>query len=87
MNAKTALQMAGLAIDGLEVLQAMTKVGGDKAEAALQAIDKVIATLKEGMDGKASPQAVSGEIDALFLALAGNDEAADQALRTKFGKP
>lgn len=84
MNAKQALAMAGLAIDGLEVIQAMTRLGGDKAQAALQSIDKVIATLKEGMDGKAPQQAVSGEIDALFIALAGNDEAADQALLARF---
>lgn len=86
MNTKTALQMAGLAIDGLQVIQSMSRVGGDKAAAALAAIDKVVATLRDGLDGKASPQAVTGEIDALFAALVGNDEAADAALKARFGK-
>lgn len=84
MNAKTALSMAALAIDGLEVIQAMTQVGGPGAAAALAAIDKVVKSLKDGLDGVASPQAVANEIDALKASLASNDAAADAELREKF---
>ena len=86
MNTKAALQMASLAIDGLEVIQGITRIGGDTAANALAAIDKIVATLKDGLAGKASPQAVALEIDQLFAAIAGNDAAADSALRDKFGK-
>lgn len=83
---KTALKMAEVAIDGLEVIQAMTKIGGDKAAAALQAIDKVVSTLRDGLDGVASPQTVVLELDALRAQLLSNDAAADAALRARFGK-
>lgn len=87
MKAKDALQAVVIAIDGLQVIQGMTRLGGDKAAAALAAIDKVVASLKDGLDGKASPQAVSGEIDQLFAELVGNDQAADAALKARFGAP
>ena len=85
MNLKTALKVADLVVDGLDVIQGITRIGGDDAAKALAAIDKVIATLKEGMNGTASPQAVSAEIDALFVSIASNDNAADAALKKKFG--
>lgn len=86
MTTKSALRMAAVAIDGLEIIQGMTKVGGPRAAAALQAIDKVVSALKDGLDGVASPQAVANEIEALKTLLAENDTAADAALREKFGR-
>lgn len=86
MTTKDALRMAGLAIDGLEIIQGMTKIGGDRAAAALKAIDKVVTSLRDGLDGVASPQAVANELDALRNSLAENDAAADAALREKFGR-
>lgn len=81
---KDALRMAGLAIDGLEIIQGMTKIGGDRAAAALRAIDKVVASLRDGLDGIASPQAVANEIEALRNSLTANDAGVDAALRDKF---
>ncbi len=85
MNARDALRMIGVAVDGLDVIQGITGIGGLPADKALAAIGKVVATLREGMNGKASAQAVSAEIDALFQSLAGNDERADADLKEKFG--
>lgn len=86
MTTKDALRMAGLAIDGLEIIQGMTKIGGDRAAAALKAIDKVVNSLRDGLDGVASPQAVANELDALRNSLAENDASADTALREKFDR-
>lgn len=83
---KDALKMAALAIDGLEVIQGLTKIGGDKAAKALEAIDKVVATLRDGLDGHTSPEIVGHELDALRAELLNNDAAADAALRDKFGR-
>lgn len=84
MNTKDALKMAAVAIDGLEVIQSMTRIGGDRAADALAAIDRVVASLRDGLGGKASAQAVANEIDALFNGLAANDAAADAALAERF---
>lgn len=86
MNAKDALKMLGVVVDGVQVIQGMTKVGGDRAEAALAAIDKIVSTLRQGIDGVATPQAVAIEIEALRASLVENDAAADVALREKFGR-
>lgn len=83
---KDALKMAGLAIDGLELIQSLTGVGGDKAAAALRSIDKVVASLRDGLDGKTTPDVVAHELDALRASLLNNDDAADAALRDKFGR-
>lgn len=86
MNTKDALKMIGVALDGLDVIQGITRVGGLEASKALATIGKVVSTLQEGMSGRASAQAVSAEIDELFASLASNDAAADEALREKFGR-
>lgn len=86
MTTKAALQMFGVVIDGLDVIQGITRVGGMDATKALATIGKVVSTLQEGMNGRASAQAVSAEIDQLFVDLAQNDASADEALKEKFGK-
>ncbi len=83
-TARDALKMLGVMIDGLDVIQGVTGIGGLPADKALAAIGKVVSTLREGLNGKASVQAVSAEIDALFQSLASNDERADEALKEKF---
>lgn len=83
---KDALKMAELAIDGLELIQGLTRIGGDKAAAALRAIDKVVSTLHDGMDGKTTPDIVAHELDALRADLLNNDADADAALRERFGQ-
>lgn len=81
---KDALKMAGLAVDGLELIQGLTGVGGLPAAKALQAIDKVVKTLRDGMEGKTSPEIVARDLDSLRAELLNNDAAADAALREKF---
>lgn len=83
---KEALKMAAVAIDGLELIQGMTGVGGDRAAAALRAIDKVVATLRDGIDGKTSPEIVARDLDALRAQLLDNDAEADAALKARFDK-
>ena len=83
---KKALRMAEVAIDGLEVIQGMTKVGGDKAADALRAIGAVIDVLQEGFDGKATSDDVANQLDVLRAELLNNDAAADAALKARFGR-
>lgn len=83
---KKALRMAELAIDGLEVIQGLTKLGGEKAEHALQAIGKIVDTLQSGFDGKATATDVGEMLDLLRAELLNNDAAADAALKARFGR-
>lgn len=85
MTTRDALKMAAVAIDGLELIQRLTKVGGDKAGAALATIDSLVASLQAGLDGKLSPQAVLARIDLLRDSIRANDAAADAAAAAKFG--
>lgn len=83
-HTKDALKVAGYAIDALQLIQSLTKVGGDKAAKALEAIDKVVATVNDGLDGRTSPEIVARDLDALRAALLNNDAEADRELREKF---
>ncbi len=84
VTTKQALKMAGVAIDGLAVIQGLSKVGGDKAAAALSAIGTVVETLQDGLAGKATPEVVAGDIAALVKRISDNDAAADAALAARF---
>ena len=84
MNIKDALRMAALGVDGLQLIQNLTSVGGDKAEAALKAIDAIVQSLQDGFDGTTTPDVVATELDVLRTRLAQNDEAALARLRERF---
>lgn len=83
-SARHALDMAKVAVDGLELIEKITNVGGDKADAILAATKAAIVALREGFDGKTSPQIVLSQLEALHDSLRLNDAAADAALRSKF---
>lgn len=83
---KDALRIAGIAIDALQMIQGLTKVGGDKAAAALEAIDKVVTSVNDGVAGNTSPELVERDLDALRAELLNNDAAIDARLRERFGK-
>ncbi len=80
------LKIAATAIDGLEALQHLTKIGGSSAEAALAAVDKLVGVLIGGLDGSVSRADVEAEIAKVRKGLAWNDAAADTAIDKKFGK-
>lgn len=85
MNARDVLKMADVALDGIELIQQLTKVGGEKAAASLAAVGSVVTALIAGFDGKLSPQSVLAHIEVLHDGLRGNDAAADAAVAKKFG--
>jgi hypothetical protein len=81
---KEALRMAGLAVDAIGMIQGYTKLGGDKAAAALKAIGAIVSAVQGGLDGKAAPDEVARDLQALYSGLEDNDAAADSALDRKF---
>lgn len=81
---KEALRMAGLAIDALELIQGYTKLGGSKAAVALKTIDAIVTTVRDGLDGKATPDEVAHDLQVLYVGLEANDATADTALDRKF---
>lgn len=85
-SAKDALKMLGVALDGLETIQKLTNVGGDRAGEALTAISLVVEALQEGFTGKTSPDVVHAQLKAHQDAIAAGDIAAQAALHDKFDK-
>lgn len=83
-RAKDVFRMASIMIDGLEVIQGLTKIGGTRAAEALQAIDKIVLALHDGLDGKTTPDIVESEVKALRQAFATKDAAAEARLRSRF---
>lgn len=77
---RNALQVGEVVVGGLEAIEKLTHVGGDKAEHALHAIRSMLIALREGVGGKMSPQAVLTHIESLGAALASNDAAVDAVL-------
>jgi hypothetical protein len=87
VKAREALDMIKVAIDGLEAIERLTHIGGPKAEAALAATRAAVVALREGFDGKTSPQVVLAQIESLHDDLAKNDAEALAALHDKFKVP
>lgn len=83
-KAKSALQMLDAGLQGLEAIQSITKIGGDKAAAALATIDAIVRSVLDGWNGKATPDDVLAELEVLKKGLLSNDATADEALRKKF---
>lgn len=87
MKTKDALRMAGMTIDALSLIQHYSRIGGDSAAGALATIDAIVTTLRDGLDGKTTPDEVAIDLQALYTGIAANDAAADTALDRKFDKP
>jgi hypothetical protein len=83
MNAKEALRMAGVAIDGLAMLDDLIGLG-KPVEATLEAIKAALKAIRGGVDGDLSPQAVLIQLESLHEQLAANDAAADAGLSKRF---
>lgn len=75
--------MAGVVFDGLTVLEDLLKLG-KPIEATLSAVRAGLVALREGIDGKTSPQVVLLQIESLRDSLAENDANADSALDKRF---
>ncbi len=85
MTFAEALKTGAVVLEGLDAIAKITKFGGGKAEEALIVARAAVETLRAGLDGKMTPQETLAQIEALHAELAGNDTAADKALREKFG--
>jgi hypothetical protein len=83
MNAKQGLKMASVALDGIAMLDDLIGLG-KPVEATLAAVKAAVTALREGVDGKTSPQVVLSQLESLKESLAENDAAADTALDRKF---
>jgi len=83
-KAKNGLKMFETVVHGLETIQQLASVGGDKTQDALQAIAAIVHALRDGFDGKVTPETVHFEIEALRDRIAANNAAADEKLRRKF---
>lgn len=87
-KAKDAAKMLDVAIKGMEQLQTLTKIGGDKAGAALMAIDVGLSSIASGFEGTTSPEIVEADIKAavesMMEGLASNDAGAASDLDKKF---
>jgi hypothetical protein len=59
------LRARDIAIGALRTIQALTQVGPDKAQDALQVIGAIIQTLYDGLNGKTTPDIVEAELKAL----------------------
>lgn len=84
IDVKDALKIADVAFDALQVIQALTGVGGDKAADALAKIDRIVSAIHDGAAGKTSPEIVASDIAALAHSLELNDDAAMRRLKARF---
>jgi hypothetical protein len=64
-RAQDALKATEIAIGTLRTIQALTRVGPDKAQDALLTINAIVDVLQEGLDGRTSPEVVEAELQAL----------------------
>jgi hypothetical protein len=86
MDAKDVLKMAGVLIDGLDVIQGIAKATGIDPPVALDAIDKIIERLRDGLDGKTAPEIVARQLSQFRSKLAATDASIDQAIADHFAK-
>lgn len=84
MNAKEALKLAALGLDALQIIQSLTRIGGDKAQQSLEAIDRITTTIQNGVEGRASLEAVTNELEHLKASIEANDDTFDRRLRERF---
>lgn len=83
-TAKEVLHVAASALDALQVIQTLTRTGGDKAASALATIGVIVSAVFDGLEGTIDPKEVDAAIEKLRTSLAGNDAVAFAALAAKF---
>lgn len=84
ISLKDAAKMIEVALEGVLMLQRVTKVGGDKAGDALQIVDAGLSSIADGFSGKTDPSVVQAELKALVDGIASDDTQADSDLDSKF---
>jgi hypothetical protein len=82
--AKETLKVVGLAVDALETIQGLTQIGGPAAAKSLGAIDKIVTALRDGLDGKISPQVTLSRIETITDELKADDVKEDAELAARF---
>lgn len=89
-EATAALNKLGNIVSGLDAIDSIAKrvLGGELKNAleAVNVISSIVEAIRAGFDGTLTAEAVHEEIKALRTTILSNDDAADQALRDKFGK-
>lgn len=78
MTARDGLQMAGVALDAIGLIDKLVHAG------AIDSAKSLLVSLRDGIDGVTSPQVVMAHMDTLREKLADADAAADSALTDRF---
>ena len=65
MSPEDGRRARDIAIATLKIIQALTRVGPDKAQDALLTINAIVETLYEGLDGRTTLDIVEAELKAL----------------------
>ncbi len=84
MSVKTVLEASEAALQALEKLQAMTRVGGDRAAEVLSAVDAGLGVLISWAKGEGAQDDALAALDKLHADLAAHDAAALASLDEKF---
>lgn len=84
-DARKAIKMAEVALDGLDLIEKVTGLGGHTAEQALAVTRAALAALRKGFAGESSPQTVLAQIEQLHDKLSANDAVIEELAREKFG--
>jgi len=82
VNAKEGLAMAAVALDVIGVIDKLVH-GSGAAKEIVESLKALLVSLRDGLQGKTSPQVVMAHLDTLRQQLASSDAAADAALATK----
>jgi hypothetical protein len=84
MNAtKHGLAMAGVLVDAIGLIDKLVHSGG-AAEAIVEGLKTLLVSLRDGVDGKTTPQVVMSHLETLREQLGLNDATADADLARKF---
>lgn len=78
------LDLAKVCLTGIELIHQLIKNKKGGPEATLNLVGKVIARVREALDGSRSPEDIMAELDKMTADLKSNDAAVDDAVDDKF---
>lgn len=76
MTVRDALQTTLVVVDALDTLQQIARTYTNRPEDALQTIDVMIDSLRDGLAGKTSPDVLKAELQALAEQIANEQRRA-----------
>lgn len=83
MDAKDVLRTTMVVIDALDTLQMVARTYTDRPDDALQTIDVMIESLRDGLAGRTTPDVLAAEVRALLEQIA-NEHPTRPTLDSKF---